>query len=60
MLQYPDIDPVALSLGPLDLFGKTVGPLEVHWYGIMYLLAFAGAWWLGMRRAARPGSVQCF
>ena len=57
MLQYPDIDPVALSLGPLDLFGKTVGPLEVHWYGIMYLLAFAGAWWLGMRRAARPGSM---
>lgn len=57
MLKYPDIDPVALSLGPLDLFGKTFGPLEVHWYGIMYLLAFAGAWWLGMRRATRPGSL---
>ena len=34
------IDPIALSLGPL----------QVHWYGVMYLLAFATAWWLGQRR----------
>ena len=31
---FPDIDPVALRLGPL----------QVHWYGIMYLLAFIGAY----------------
>ncbi|MBC6942369.1 MAG: prolipoprotein diacylglyceryl transferase [Xanthomonadales bacterium] len=37
-----DFDPVALSLGPL----------QVHWYGLMYLLGFAGAWWLGSRRLA--------
>ena len=46
MLSYPDIDPVALSLGPL----------KVHWYGLMYLLAFAGVWVLGRHRASRPGS----
>jgi phosphatidylglycerol:prolipoprotein diacylglycerol transferase len=46
MLTYPDIDPVALSLGPL----------KVHWYGLMYLVAFAGVWVLGRYRAARPGS----
>lgn len=46
MLTYPDIDPIAVSLGPL----------KVHWYGIMYLIGFAAAWWLGKRRAARPGS----
>jgi phosphatidylglycerol:prolipoprotein diacylglycerol transferase len=46
MLSYPQIDPVALSLGPL----------EVHWYGLMYLLAFAGVWMLGRYRATRPGS----
>jgi len=46
MLNYPDIDPVALS----------VGPLKVHWYGLMYLLAFAGVWILGRYRAARPES----
>jgi len=41
MLSYPQIDPVALSLGPL----------KVHWYGIMYLIGFVSAWWLGTRRA---------
>ncbi|NCF62063.1 MAG: prolipoprotein diacylglyceryl transferase [Gammaproteobacteria bacterium] len=37
--QYPfiAIDPVAFSLGPLD----------VHWYGIMYLLAFLYFWAAG-------------
>lgn len=30
MLTYPDIDPIAFSLGPL----------KVHWYGVMYLFAF--------------------
>ncbi|MFT5391253.1 MAG: phosphatidylglycerol:prolipoprotein diacylglycerol transferase [Gammaproteobacteria bacterium] len=38
---YPDIDPVALQLGPV----------AIHWYGIMYLVGFAGAWWLGRYRA---------
>ena len=34
MIAYPAIDPVALSLGPV----------QVHWYGLMYLVAFASAW----------------
>ena len=34
------IDPVAFSLGPL----------RVHWYGLMYVVGFAVAWWLGRRR----------
>lgn len=46
MLTYPDIDPVALELGPL----------KIHWYGLMYLAGFAAAWWLANRRAAAPGS----
>ncbi|HEX5276670.1 MAG TPA: prolipoprotein diacylglyceryl transferase family protein, partial [Fluviicoccus sp.] len=33
MLVYPQIDPVAVHLGPL----------KVHWYGLMYLCAFAAA-----------------
>jgi len=45
-MQYPVIDPVALALGPI----------KVHWYGVMYLLAFASAWYLGMRRARKVGS----
>ncbi len=53
MLQYPGFDPIAFEIGPL--FGY--GPLKVHWYGIMYLIGFAGAWFLARRRAARPGST---
>ncbi|WP_460830203.1 prolipoprotein diacylglyceryl transferase [Lysobacter humi (ex Lee et al. 2017)] len=35
-----DIDPIALHLGPV----------QVHWYGVMYLLGFIVAWWLGRSR----------
>jgi phosphatidylglycerol:prolipoprotein diacylglycerol transferase len=47
MLRYPHIDPVAISLGPL----------HIHWYGIMYLVGFGAAWWLARGRAARPDST---
>ncbi|WP_415904635.1 prolipoprotein diacylglyceryl transferase [Neptuniibacter sp. QD48_55] len=41
-----DINPIALDLGPL----------QIYWYGLMYLIGFAAAWWLGVRRARLPGS----
>lgn len=47
MIAYPEIDPVVVALGPV----------KVHWYGLMYLLAFASAWWLGRRRASQPNSI---
>jgi phosphatidylglycerol:prolipoprotein diacylglycerol transferase len=47
MLEYPNIDPVALA----------IGPVRIHWYGIMYVVGFAAAWWLARRQAARPGST---
>ncbi|HNQ05149.1 MAG TPA: prolipoprotein diacylglyceryl transferase [Thiobacillaceae bacterium] len=40
MLVYPKIDPIALQLGPL----------AVHWYGLMYLAAFAAVLVLGRLR----------
>jgi len=40
MLIHPQFNPVALQLGPL----------AIHWYGIMYLLAFLQFWYLGKRR----------
>lgn len=43
MLIHPQFDPVALSLGPLS----------VHWYGLMYLLGFLAFWRLGRLRAGR-------
>ncbi|MFZ2508670.1 MAG: prolipoprotein diacylglyceryl transferase [Steroidobacteraceae bacterium] len=47
MLSYPEIDPVAFQFGPL----------RIHWYGLMYVIGFAAAWWLARRRAARPNST---
>jgi len=47
MLIYPEIDPVALELGPV----------RIHWYGLMYVAGFIAAWWLARRRAAVSGST---
>jgi phosphatidylglycerol---prolipoprotein diacylglyceryl transferase len=47
MLTYPHINPIALE----------IGPLRIHWYGVMYLVAFAAAWYLARRRAAQPRST---
>jgi phosphatidylglycerol---prolipoprotein diacylglyceryl transferase len=46
MLIAPNIDPIAISLGPI----------KIHWYGLMYLLGFAAGWALGAYRASRPNS----
>lgn len=42
MSSLHDIDPIAVSL--------PFWPHGIHWYGLMYVLAFAAAWWLGQRR----------
>jgi phosphatidylglycerol:prolipoprotein diacylglycerol transferase len=41
MIVHPNFDPIAIKLGPI----------AIHWYGLMYLLGFFGCWWLGTRRA---------
>ncbi|MSR13866.1 MAG: prolipoprotein diacylglyceryl transferase [Gammaproteobacteria bacterium] len=46
MLKFPDIDPVAVQLGPL----------AIHWYGIAYLVGIGAGWMLLSARAARPTS----
>ena len=40
MLHHPQFDPIAIQLGPL----------AVHWYGLMYLIGFALVWLLGNYR----------
>ena len=47
MLQYHAFNPIAIE----------IGPLKVHWYGIMYLIGFGAGWWLARIRATRPGST---
>lgn len=41
MLTFPSFDPIAFS----------VGPIKIHWYGIMYLVGFVSAWLLACYRA---------
>ncbi|MGL4931166.1 MAG: prolipoprotein diacylglyceryl transferase [Plesiomonas sp.] len=45
-LTFPHIDPVIFQIGPLAL----------RWYGLMYLVGFVFALWLGSRRAAKANS----
>jgi phosphatidylglycerol:prolipoprotein diacylglycerol transferase len=45
MLLYPNINPIAFSLGPM----------AVHWYGITYLLGFIGCFWLSVIRGRTRG-----
>ena len=44
-IPYPDISP-----------SFDIGPLTIHWYGVMYAVGFVLAWWLGTVRARRAGS----
>ena len=46
MIPYPNIDPVALALGPI----------KIHWYGLTYIAGLAFAWWLARQRTAQPHS----
>lgn len=48
MLTYPHIDPVAVSLGPL----------QIHWYGLMYLCGFTTAYLLALWRSKRIGWTE--
>ena len=48
MLTHPQFDPVAISLGPV----------QIHWYGLTYLVAFGLFLLLARRRASRPWFAQ--
>ena len=45
-LVLPHFDPAIFEFGPIGL----------RWYGLMYLLGFIFARWLGVRRAKQPNS----
>jgi len=48
MITYPNIDPIALS----------IGPVAIRWYGITYLLGLAVGWALGTYRIRRYKNTQ--
>ncbi|MGE4191762.1 MAG: prolipoprotein diacylglyceryl transferase [Pseudodesulfovibrio sp.] len=44
MLQFPQFDPIMISIGPLHL----------RWYGMMYVFGILSGWLLGRYRATKP------
>ncbi|WP_088278872.1 prolipoprotein diacylglyceryl transferase [Ideonella sp. A 288] len=44
MLVHPQFNPIALSLGPV----------QIHWYGLTYLVAFGLFLWLANQRVRQP------
>ena len=46
MFIYPEIDPIAIR----------IGPLAVAWYGLMYLMGFIAAYFLAKSRIKKQGS----
>lgn len=49
MITYPQINPVALSLGPL----------QVHWYGLMYVIGISATWYLARKRVISSINQPC-
>ena len=47
MFTYPNINPVAIH----------IGPLKIYWYGLMYVIGFFSAWGLALWRTAGDDSV---
>lgn len=54
---YKQLDANIFSIGPWNVHGVDLGPLTVHWYGVMYLLGFIAAWALLSMRAKRSPGV---
>jgi phosphatidylglycerol---prolipoprotein diacylglyceryl transferase len=48
MLVHPQFNPIALQLGPVG----------IHWYGLMYVIAFVLFLWLGTLRTRQPHWAQ--
>jgi phosphatidylglycerol---prolipoprotein diacylglyceryl transferase len=47
MIQFPDINPIIVKLGPI----------RIHWYGVMYLIGFVAAWILATWRAKKSKGI---
>jgi phosphatidylglycerol:prolipoprotein diacylglycerol transferase len=46
MFVYPEINPIAISFGPI----------QIAWYGLMYLFGFLAAYWLALERTKQDWS----
>lgn len=47
-MEFPNFDPVIFQIW---------GPVGLNWYGLMYLMGFAGAWWMARSRSRLTNSL---
>ncbi len=57
MMNYPNIDPAIVRIGPFDLVGFTLGPLELRWYSLMYIIGLTVVYYF-LRYGSRKGSLK--
>ncbi len=58
-IAYPDISPVALSLGSFDLLGHTFGPFDIRWYALAYITGLlVGRWYVGQLVKKSPFAMS--
>jgi phosphatidylglycerol:prolipoprotein diacylglycerol transferase len=54
--------PILFTFGPFHVGGSSLGPIQVHSFSVMLILAFLGGLWLARRRAPKfgfePGKVS--
>jgi phosphatidylglycerol:prolipoprotein diacylglycerol transferase len=50
LMPFPDIHPVAFEIGPF--FG--IGPIEIRWYGISYVVSILLGWFYARRIVSTP------
>ena len=43
-IQFPNIDPAALTLPDFTLFGRTWGPFPLRWYALAYIVGLVLGW----------------
>ena len=55
MIPYPHLNPIALQIGPVDVGGHVLGPLQIHWYGVMYGIGFILAYFIVKAQVRRRG-----
>ena len=48
MIIHPNIDPIIFQ----------IGPAAIRWYGLMYLVGFAAAYYFGLKRMQRIGFTK--
>lgn len=57
MLTYPNIDPAIFTIGPFQIGQTSIGPFQLRWYSLMYIIGLVAVF-LFLRRALRLGRLK--